>query len=143
MPPTLDLQHAVELKDDDALADALQPLFDQPPSPAATASLCALLLADWHQQHEDIALLLQAHKDPSAAQALASAATIPFEHLLHWNNLSEFQRKCTWALADIGTEQAQTLLTGLAHGDDPGLAAFAQRRLERWALELDRKGHRA
>jgi len=48
-------------------------------------------------------------------------------------------RKCTWALADIGTPSARSLLETLATNDNEIIAHYAQKRLEQWN-SVNRKG---
>ena len=127
-------------KDDNALFEAMLQVFREGPTRELVPTLCELVLEDWHQQHEDVVLVLQDLKDGRAAQPLYRAATIRFDHLARWNNLREFQRKCTWALADIGSENARAYLQELARVDDEHLAEYAQRRLDHWDAELGRKG---
>ena len=76
---------------------------------------------------------------PETADALATAALIKHEYL-EYDNSYAFARKCTWALADIGTPQALANLEYLAQTSDPDVAAYAQKRLDNWEHELHRKG---
>jgi len=115
-------------------------VFQDGPTRELVPTLCELVLEDWHEQHEDVVLLLQELKDGRAAEPLYRAATTSFDHVDRWNNLHEFQRKCTWALADIGSDDARAYLRELAHFDDSHLAGYAQRRLDLWDEELGRKG---
>jgi hypothetical protein len=41
-------------------------------------------------------------------------------------------RKCTWALADIGTPEAKARLQDLAKSLNAQIAGYAQKRLDRW-----------
>jgi hypothetical protein len=58
---------------------------------------------------------------------------------LAYDDRHALARKCTWALADIGTPAARAHLEGIAHRGDPELAVYAQERLANWESELDRK----
>ena len=49
-------------------------------------------------------------------------------------------RRCTWALADIGTVEAYEKLELLAQCNNPMIAAYAQKRLDSWEEEKTRKG---
>jgi hypothetical protein len=49
-------------------------------------------------------------------------------------------RKCTWALADIGTEEAKSYLQELTKSKDTTLAGYAYKRLNSWEAEMHRKG---
>jgi hypothetical protein len=134
------VQAARASRDDKALFEAMLQVFRDGPTRELVPTLCELALEDWHEQHEDVVLVLQELKDGRAAEPLYRAATMRFDHLDRWNNLREFQRKCTWALADIGSEDARAYLRELAHFDDEDLAGYAQRRLDLWDTELGRKG---
>jgi hypothetical protein len=101
--------------------------------------LARLLLQPWHCMHENIASALQGLRVPATADALAEAALVKHDYLAY-NDSHALARKCTWALADIGTPEARLRLETLAHADDPEVAAYAQKRLDRWDSELDRKG---
>src|SRR5688572_8448783 len=67
---------------------------------------CKLLQADWHYCHENIALILQGIKDPTTVNCLFEAAELHFDYLDYDDGFA-FARKCTWALADIGTAEAK------------------------------------
>jgi hypothetical protein len=101
--------------------------------------LCKLLQADWHYKHEDIARILQGLKDPSTVDCLYSAAELQFDYL-NYDDTFGFARKCTWALADIGTPEAKAKLQQLARSSNAFVAEYAQKRLNRWEQELSRKG---
>ena len=103
--------------------------------------LAALLLEPWHHQHEDIARTLQKLRIASTAGALAEAARVKHEYLAH-DDSHALARKCTWALADIGSTEARAHLEGLAKDADSEIAGYAQERLDNWQSELGRKGAR-
>ena len=98
-----------------------------------------LILADWHEQHEDLANTLQRHRKSTSVPALERAAQLTLPYLVTWQTLDSFHRKCTWALADIGTVEARNALTKLSLSDNIELAGYAQKRLDRWENEIARK----
>jgi hypothetical protein len=102
--------------------------------------LAELILVPWHHQHEDIAHALQQLRVPTTVDALAKAALVKYE-CLAYDDSHAFARKCTWALADIGTREARAHLERLARADDSEIAAYAQKRLDNWDAEQHRKGH--
>jgi hypothetical protein len=102
-------------------------------------TLIVLLRATWHKKHEDLARWLQDLHDPRSVDALYDAALTKHEYLKYDNSYA-LARKCTWALADIGTAEAQEKLRLLAGGDDPEIASYAQKRLDNWTAETARKG---
>lgn len=137
--PTADLQDAMDAKDQRLLNQALSAFFYEQTT-SIVPLLCQLIVEDWHEEHEDVALILQQTKSPMAVESLKRAAQLRFDYLLQWNNLHEFQRKCTWALADIGTSQAKEALQHLRSSTDQMLASYAEERVERWDVEASRKG---
>jgi hypothetical protein len=127
----------------DAVKDALCAGDDAPIRERdIVPTLIALLRAGGHYQHEDLARWLQDLRDPRAVDALYEVALTKHEYLA-FNNSYALARKCTWALADIGTREAREKLRLLAGGDDPEIAGYAQKRLDSWDEELGRKGPRA
>jgi hypothetical protein len=105
-------------------------------------TLIALLGSPRHREHEEIALWLQDLRDPRAVDALHAAALAKHAYLEHDSGYA-LARKCTWALADIGTIEAQERLRRLADGADREIAGYARKRLDGWTEELARKGRRA
>jgi len=101
--------------------------------------LAKLLTCDWHESHEDITLTLQQLKDPRAVETLQQVAGMKFDYL-RYNDSQALARKCTWALADIGTPEAKTALQSIAQWPDSVVAGYARKRLDRWDQELPRKG---
>jgi hypothetical protein len=101
-------------------------------------TLIALLRATGHKRHEDLARWLQSLRDPRAVDALYESALMKHEYL-EYDNSHALARKCTWALADIGTPEAKQKLRLLAKCEDQEIAGYAQKRLDRWEMEFDRK----
>lgn len=99
--------------------------------------LCRLLHVDWHSQHEDIVSTLQGLKDPRAVDALYGAAFVKHEYLAY-DEFFGLARKCTWALADIGTADALVKLQLLAASDNSVIAGYAQKRVHNWKNERSR-----
>lgn len=69
-------------------------------------ALIALAEAPWHERHEDIVRALQILRSPEAVGALERTTLSNHEYLANDNNYA-LARKCTWALADIGTVEAK------------------------------------
>ncbi len=103
--------------------------------------LAELLRAPWHYKHEDLARWLQDLRDARAIDALYETALTKHAYLAY-DDGHALARKCTWALADIGTPEAEEKLRGLAACGDPVISEYAQKRLDRWQLELPRKASR-
>jgi len=107
---------------------------------APTAWYRAIYLADasWHSRHEDVALALQKLRNPASIEALERLALAQHEYL-EYDEFFGLGRKCTWALADIGTPQAREALERLVSSENQIISAFAAKRLENWQHELHRK----
>ncbi len=97
----------------------------------------ALFRENWHELHDNLAQGFQTGKNPKVAAFL-------FESVMN-GKIPEFDykpvsRKCIWALADIGTEEAKSYLEKIAQSNDEIIAGFAKKRLDNWAREAGRKG---
>ncbi len=91
----------------------------------------------WHSVHENLASLFQHLRHPLATDILFKNA---FRKELDPFDYKPLARKCVWALADIGTDQAKAYLEIMATCGDPIIEGFAQKRLAHWEKELPRKG---
>ncbi len=91
----------------------------------------------WHTLHDELANGFQIKRNPTVVGLLCKAVLdgkIPeFEY-------KPVSRKCTWALADIGTEEALECLKAIALSKDETLAGYAKKRILLWEDELERKG---
>jgi hypothetical protein len=106
-----------------------------------TAPLLArLLLEDWHEEHEDIVFELGLIGDNCATSAIAQAAQKNFEYMVRWGNLEEFQRKCAYALARIGSDDSKVALELMAQQFDTGLSKYAEEGLRHWAVPVKKRG---
>lgn len=125
------LAEAASNQDNDRLREAIQTVNHDY---AAAPLLAHILLEDWHDLHEDIVFELGLIGNPSAIESIAKAATMHFEYLVQWNNLHEFQRKCAYALARIGTAESREALEVLAQNSDPYLREYGQEGLQHWPM---------
>ena len=89
--------------------------------------LCRLMLADFHQRHEDIARYLQSLRDPGSVEALFEACFIQLPYF--WDDGDALARKCTWALHDVGTPEAFERLRALTDHPRPSVIGYARKRL--------------
>jgi HEAT repeat protein len=119
-------------RDVDALRDAVASLNQDV---SAVPLLTQLLLENWHDSHEDIVFELGLIGDSRAVESIAKAITIPFDHLVQWGNLQEFQRKCAYALARIGTPESRSVLEALSKHSDASLRAYGEEGLRNWPLK--------
>ena len=129
-------------QDSKALSEAMLDMFHTRtvPTHAFVPLFSELILEDWHTEHEDLASALQQLKDPRATDALYKATALKFDYLDQVDDMHAFQRKCTWALADIGNEAAKAYLQRIAQAEDQELSGYAQKRLDNWEREMGRKG---
>lgn len=100
--------------------------------------LIDLLRSTAHQRHEEVARWLQDLRDPRSIDALYVTASTRYVYLEH-DDSHALARKCTWALADIGTVEAREKLRLLAANADSEIAGYAQKRLDNWTAETARK----
>jgi len=135
------LQRAMQRSDADAFEVALTAAHRAGLSPDLADLLAEALLMPWHMRHEDVALALQRLRDPRTVDALFRASLSKHDYLAY-DEFSGLARKCTWALADIGTVEAKQRLEQLAGSENPTIAAYARKRLDRWEEERERKGAR-
>ena len=96
--------------------------------------LAEALLADWHESHEDIVFELGLIGDSRTTESIAKAAVTTFPYMIEWDNLHEFQRKCAYALARIGSVESRLALETLAKHSDPYLREYGQEGLDHWPL---------
>ena len=97
-----------------------------------------LLTLEGHERHEDIVFELGLFGDPAAVPAIAEAAQKTFQYMVQWQNLHEFQRKCAYALARIGTPESREALEHLAQHADPHLREYAREGLSMWPIPFAR-----
>jgi hypothetical protein len=133
------LQKAVEQKDPDKFEEALSACFPMRHCEGLCELLADVLVADWHFRHEDVAHAIQDLKCASAVKALERRASSN-PNYLEWDENHALARKCTWALADIGTDDAEQALQRLSKSDILVVRGFAQKRIDNWHLETSRKG---
>ena len=130
------LQLALKARNSDAVEVAL---YEEPQNDSRYIELLIELLPmDWHQSHENIARYLQILKPTCAVPVLMEVATKKFSYLKHDNSLA-LARKCVWALADIGTQEARNSLQVLSQCGDTEIEGFATKRLNKWNEESARK----
>ncbi len=134
-----DLESAIRSQDGAFAEDALNRAFHAGLHLVHAQSLIVLAEAPWHSRHEDIVQSLQQLRSPDALAALERTAHARYSYL-EYDDLFGLARKCTWALADIGTPEAHQALTRLAACNNSLIAGYARKRLTNWQDELTRKG---
>lgn len=134
------LEEAYQEKDGGAIEALLTVIFSLKVKIDLVDVFIRLLPEIWHYQHETIVNIFQGLKEPRAAQVLYKTALTNYDYL-DYDDTFGLARKCTWALADIGTDEARSLLGELAKNENKFIAHYAQKRLDKWNDELSRKGH--
>jgi hypothetical protein len=97
--------------------------------------LGTLLLADWHESHEELADALQNLRDPTTVDALFDAAVRTHAYLAY-NQSRALAVKCIWALHDIGTDTARARLESLSRNEVEAIGRSARERLEALGARL-------
>ncbi|WP_457335000.1 HEAT repeat domain-containing protein [Rhizobacter sp. P5_C2] len=123
-----------ESKDTDALCAALDAL---PGGEARAPLLIGLLGRSGHERHEDIVFELGLLGSNAAVPSIAKAVVDPFPYMDAWGNRHEFQRKCAYALARIGTSESRSVLEDLAKHSDPHLREYGEEGLSHWPLPFE------
>ena len=116
------------------ISQLVEALGTTPGSPERLRLLIELLVEEGHDRHEDIVFELGLISDSRATPAIAKAVNISFTELLRWGNLHEFQRKCAYALARIGTDESRAVLQDMARSSDEHLREYGQEGLSHWPL---------
>ncbi len=125
------LKSSVITKDADEVEDALVGVMQEERTEKEYVHLLiALLEADWHFRHEDVARELQRLRDPLAISSLRRVAERKFDYL-EYNDSQALARKCTWALSDIGTNEARVALEEIASLPDQVVSGYAKKCLDR------------
>lgn len=133
------LRDAIGSHDADGVEENLNKAFSAGLTADYVPILIELLELPWHKRHEDVVLALHEQKPPNAVQALRRAAMITYDYL-DYDEFFGLARKCTWALADIGTIEAKSALLEIAKTENENIAGYARKRLYNWEQERHRKG---
>jgi hypothetical protein len=136
-----DLENAIALRDGALVFAAMSKAHVTGFHPIHSQSLILLAEAPWHFLHEDVVRGIQTLRSPAAVEALERTAFAVHKYL-DYDDVFALARKCTWALADIGTPEARMALKRLTSCNNPMIAGFAQKRLMNWQKEMPRKGYR-
>jgi len=100
--------------------------------------LCKLLKEKWHYRHEDIVNVLQGLKSPQSVQALYEVIFMKYDYLHKVDECHALARKCTWALGEIGTQEAyDKLLLVFYNTEDEYVKAVTKKQLIRRGLFND------
>lgn len=136
--PLNDLEIAFKKQDSKALEVALADAFNDGLVEVSLPVLIDLCRARWHTCHEDVVSALQKVGDVSAVGAIEEVAYADFAYL-NYDEYFGLARKATWALADIGGTSAKEALQRIAKSQNSFKAAYANKRLQKGDIELNRK----
>ncbi len=89
-----------------------------------------LLLSDWHEQHENIAMLLQDAKNASSVEYLYQTIGLNLDYL-EFDETYALEVKCLWALGDIGNDEAKEKLRSLLENNNEIIRDNARMQLQR------------
>lgn len=134
------IRTALQSREPYEVEESLMPLYQLSEIGEFINDLIELLKADFHFKHEDIVRLFQYAKDPKTCQVLKETAFKNFGYL-NYDDSFGLARKCTWALADIGTSEAKNFLKEISETANDVISKYAMKRLENWNNELHRKGN--
>ena len=96
------------------------------------SDLEALLVESWHNQHEEVARVLQlkVHCECSV-ESLSQAIANKYEYLFEQDDYYPFVRKCFFAMGSLKTEHARKELVKYISDPDPTIQDLAQEQLAR------------
>ena len=96
-----------------------------------------LLKYSWHNCHDQLVSNFQWLSNPIAIEILYKTA---LNEEIESMDYKPIARKCTWALADIGTKESKEKLKILSNCGDEIIEGYANKRLINWEKEKYRKG---
>lgn len=96
-----------------------------------------LLQYEWHSAHDSIVSSLQYFSNPNTIDILYQTALNEDVDIMDYRPIA---RRCTWALADIGSQEAKDKLLLLSKCDNEEIRGYAQKRITNWDQEKYRKG---
>src|SRR5450756_1490554 len=132
------LKQAADSKNANEIGQVMLEVFSVGVRPEFVPVLIDLLSQERHYKHEDIISAFQTLKDPRTVEVIYRASFIRHDYL-DYDDTFGLARKCTWALADIGTEEALAKLRLLAKSENSMVSGYAQKRIDNWELERHRK----
>jgi hypothetical protein len=136
----IEIQRIIFEKDGNAVEEKAYSFIQKyPKDDEIILLLCEIFESDWHTRQEDLASSFQHIKNPITALSLFRMSFKLMEYDT-WNDTYPMQRKCVWALADIGTQEAKNYLKEIELKANKTISSFATKRLQNWEVELSRKG---
>lgn len=96
--------------------------------------LAPLLIQPWHHFHDRLASILEFDKREDVIEYLYLGALYRCDNLAYESEYCEFNRKCLYALAMIGTEAAMNYLKKLSVCDEPIISQYAQKIIKEFSF---------
>ena len=97
-------------------------------------TLSQLLIQPWHHFHDRIASMLEFDADERIIENLRQAAVYRCDNLAYESDCCEFNRKCLFTLARIGTQDAIKSIKDISGVDDPIIANHALEVMKQYNL---------
>lgn len=91
--------------------------------------LSDLIVADWHQRHEDIASIFQRLKAPESIDPVVKSMHLKFNYW--YDDGDAFIRKCSYVLGEIGTDYAIEKLKELSNSDNDIISKYCNHQLKK------------
>lgn len=92
--------------------------------------LNSLIVCEWHEQHENIVMLIQKISDEDSIEYLFRAIHMKLSYL-EWDDNYSFQTKCIRAIGNIGGKNAINYLETLCEDANPIVREVSQKQLEK------------
>lgn len=130
------LQLAISTNDSDTVEFALLLGFHFKMLDGTIEFVHELVQQTWHKSHEDMIGLLQKWRDPRSVTPLKNAIQLkPQLDYLEYDDYGAYYKKCLWALVDVGTSEAISVVKECASSDDSVLSEQAAYRLSQLDTE--------
>lgn len=100
------------------------------------SNLLKILLEDWHNQHEEIARIMQFKLNcPGSIAPLSQAIENRYGYLFEQDDYYyPFVRQCLYAIASLRSEEAKSELMKFVNNVDPEIRVLAQTQLNHFTL---------
>ncbi len=90
-----------------------------------------LLICDWHEQHENIVMILQKLHSPLSVDYLKKAIYMNLKYL-EWDDNYAFEVKCIWALGYIHNLESKLVLEEITRNSNKILSENAENQLKKY-----------
>lgn len=97
--------------------------------------LAELLTQPWHHFHDNIARILEFNVSEDLSEYLYKGALYSCENLEYQSDYKEFNRKCIYALAKIGTKKSNQYIKQISNCGDEIIANIANKIMENYSIK--------